>query len=99
MATVTIGGNTFEAGASILHPKNYHASNFTKMLGLGVEKGSERAMSLGIWDGGRFLFKTVDSASKSAVVQYLVSVVNSVRMLLRYGVSLLKMNTFVECGV
>ncbi|PWA44314.1 Prenylcysteine lyase [Artemisia annua] len=99
MATVTIGGDTFEAGASILHPKNYHALNFTKMLGLGVEKGSERAMSLGIWDGGKFLFKTVDSESKSAVVQYLVSVVNSVRMLLRYGVSLLKMNTFVEVTV
>ncbi|GKB83398.1 boron transporter 4-like protein [Tanacetum coccineum] len=52
MATVTIGGNTFEAGASILHPKNYNALNFTKMLGLRVMKDSEREMSLGIWDGG-----------------------------------------------
>ncbi|GJY76143.1 RNA-directed DNA polymerase, eukaryota, partial [Tanacetum coccineum] len=44
------------------------------------------------WGG---LFKTVNSSSKSAVV-YLVLVVNSVRMLVRYGVSLLKMNSFVE---
>ncbi|GJU57702.1 boron transporter 4-like protein [Tanacetum coccineum] len=45
---------------------------------------------------GRFLLKTIDSSSKSAVVRYLVSVVNSVRMLVLYGVSLLKMNSFVE---
>ncbi|XP_076902883.1 farnesylcysteine lyase-like [Bidens hawaiensis] len=101
MATVTIAGDTFEAGASILHPKNYHALNFTHMLNLKFNgpSASESSFSLGIWDGEKFLFKTIDSGSKSQVVQYFVSLVNSVRMLFRYGVSLLKMNNFVEVTV
>ncbi|XP_076937186.1 farnesylcysteine lyase-like [Bidens hawaiensis] len=101
MATVTIAGDTFEAGASILHPKNYHALNFTHMLNLKVNgpSASESSISLGIWDGENFLFKTIDSGSKSQVVQYFVSLMNSIRMLFRYGVSLLKMNNFVEVTV
>ncbi|KAI7753371.1 hypothetical protein M8C21_020023 [Ambrosia artemisiifolia] len=69
MATVTIAGETFEAGASILHPKNYHALNFTNMLGLKVKgpSASDSSMSLGIWDGEKFLFKTIDSDSKNQV--------------------------------
>ncbi|KAJ9558561.1 hypothetical protein OSB04_013175 [Centaurea solstitialis] len=101
MATVTIAGETFEAGASILHPKNYHALNFTHMLDLKVKGPSpdDNAFSLGIWDGKQFLFKTIDSKSKSQVVQYFVSLANSVRMFLRYGISLLKMTSFVEVTV
>lgn len=98
MATVTIGGETFEAGASILHPKNYHALNFTHLLNLKVKgpSASDSSFSLGIWDGQKFLFKTIDSKSKSSVVQYFVSLANSLRMFVRYGVSLLKMTNFVE---
>ncbi|KAL7615765.1 hypothetical protein Lser_V15G02978 [Lactuca serriola] len=101
MATVTIGGETFEAGASILHPKNYHALNFTHSLNLKVKgpSASDSSFSLGIWDGQKFLFKTIDSKSKSSVVQYFVSLANSLRMFVRYGVSLLKMTNFVEVTV
>nr|XP_043609427.1 farnesylcysteine lyase [Erigeron canadensis] len=99
MATVTISGETFEAGASILHPKNYHALNFTNILNLKALADNDEensAFSLGIWDGDKFLFKTIDSRSKNRVVQYFVSLANSIRMFFRYGVSLLKMTTFVE---
>ncbi|XP_071689482.1 farnesylcysteine lyase [Rutidosis leptorrhynchoides] len=101
MATVTIGGETFEAGASILHPKNYHALNFTNLLNLEVNGPSadDNSFSLGIWDGEKFLFKTIDSDSKNQLVQYLVSLANSIRMFLRYGISLLKMTNFVETTV
>ncbi|KVI00496.1 farnesylcysteine lyase [Cynara cardunculus var. scolymus] len=101
MATVTIAGETFEAGASILHPKNYHALNFTHMLNLKVKgpSPSENSFSLGIWDGQQFVFKTIDSKSKSQLVQYLVSLANSIRMFIRYGISLLKMTGFVEVTV
>ncbi|KAL8262600.1 hypothetical protein R6Q59_023949 [Mikania micrantha] len=101
MATVTIAGETFEAGASILHPKNYHALNFTHMLNLKVNgpSASESSISLGIWDGRKFLFKTIDSDSKNQLVQYLISLANSIRMLFRYGISLLKMNNFIEVTV
>lgn len=101
MATVTIGGETFEAGASILHPKNYHALNFTNLLKLKVNGPSadDNSFSLGIWDGEKFLFKTIDSDSKNQVVQYFVSLANSIRMFFRYGISLLKMTNFVEATV
>ncbi|KAM0061884.1 putative oxidoreductase [Helianthus debilis subsp. tardiflorus] len=98
MATITIAGETFEVGTSIPHPKNYHALNFTNMLNLKVKGpfASDSSMCFGIWDGQTFLFKTIDSDSKSQIVQYVVSFVNSIQMLFRYGISLLKMNNFVE---
>ncbi|CAN0897356.1 Farnesylcysteine lyase [Linum grandiflorum] len=99
MATVTIGGNTFEAGASILHPKNLHASNFTELLNLNRKLPSPGSMSLGIWDGGEFVFKTVTVASDVPIVQKIVSWANSLRIFLRYGFSLLKMESFVETTI
>ncbi|KAL3844803.1 hypothetical protein ACJIZ3_002206 [Penstemon smallii] len=98
MATVTISGETFEAGASILHPKNYHAVNYTEYLNLQAKKPShsDDSLSLGIWDGHKFVYKTMNSNSKLPIVQRLVSFANSVMMFLRYGVSLFRMSSFVE---
>lgn len=99
MATVSVAGNTFEAGASILHPKNYHALNFTKLLNLTVKEPSSTSSSLGIWDGRKFIFKTLDSKSKLPFVQHLVSLTNDLLMFLRYGLSLFRMTNFVEATV
>ncbi|CAK9183677.1 unnamed protein product, partial [Ilex paraguariensis] len=96
MATVSISGETFEAGASILHPKNYHALNYTKLLNLKVNEPSSSSFSLGIWDGHKFLFKTLYSNSKLPFIQQIVSAANSILMFVRYGFSLFKMNNFVE---
>ncbi|KAI3864522.1 hypothetical protein MKW92_040093 [Papaver armeniacum] len=89
-ATVTIGGDTFEAGGSIIHPKNYHALNFTHLLNLKIKKPSDG--SLGIWDGSQFLIKTLDNKNNSK----LVSLYNSFRLFFRYGLSLLKMDPFIK---
>lgn len=101
MATVSISGDTFEAGASILHPKNYHAVNFTNFLGLKKKPPpkSEDSMSFGIWDGNKFVFKTLQSNSKSPLVQKIVSFANSMYLFIRYGLSLFKMDSFVESTV
>lgn len=100
MATVNVSGQTFEAGASILHPKNFHALNYTKSLGLNIKKPSysetSGSFSLGIWDGKTFVFKTLSFSSKLPFVDKIVSLANSVLMFLRYGFSLLKMERFVE---
>ncbi|TQD75253.1 hypothetical protein C1H46_039216 [Malus baccata] len=40
MATVNISTHTFEAGASILHPRNLHSLNYTKLLNLTVKSPS-----------------------------------------------------------
>lgn len=98
MATVSVSGDTFEAGASILHPKNYHALDFTKLLNLKVKRppSSEDSLSLGIWNGKKFIFKTISVNSKAPLVQKIVSFANSLYLFLRYGFSLLKMGSFVE---
>ncbi|KAL9459637.1 hypothetical protein AB3S75_002942 [Citrus x aurantiifolia] len=101
MATVTISGQTFEAGASILHPKNYHTVNFTKLLNLKPKDppSSEDSTAFGIWDGSKFVFKTISVSSTAPFVQKIVSLANSVLMVLRYGLSLLRMESFTENAV
>ncbi|XVF16929.1 hypothetical protein REPUB_Repub10bG0073200 [Reevesia pubescens] len=103
MATVSVGGEIFEAGASILHPKNYHAFNYTKLLGLKIKpppsSEDDDSMSFGIWDGKKFVFKTLQVDSKFPFVHKIVSFVNSFYLFFRYGFSLLKMNNFVETTV
>ncbi|CAL5368882.1 unnamed protein product [Camellia sinensis] len=100
MATISLAGDTFEAGASILHPKNYHAVNYIKLLNLTVKQDDEDdSSSFGIWDGHKFVFKTLDCNSKFPFFQKIVSLLNSFRMFFRYGFSLFKMSNFVESAV
>lgn len=101
MAMVTIGGESFEAGASILHPKNLHALNFTHYLNLQVNEpsSSEDDSSFGIWDGSKFIFKTLDCNSRWPLFRKMVSLFNSFRLFMRYGVSLFKMEQFVQNAV
>ncbi|KAK6923712.1 Prenylcysteine lyase [Dillenia turbinata] len=100
MRTITIAGETFEAGASILHPKNYHFLNFKKLLDLKIKEPSssseDDSFSLGIWDGHKFLFKTLGFRSSLPFVQKIVNLANSVLIFARYGLSLFRMNSFVE---
>ncbi|XP_020234951.1 farnesylcysteine lyase [Cajanus cajan] len=105
IATVTVAGETFEAGASILHPKNLHAVDYTKILNLKVKEPGSDSLSLGIWNGNDFVFKTIklscnvpliDKLLKLPITNTLVSLVNSALMFVRYGFSLLKMQNFVE---
>ncbi|XP_061356209.1 farnesylcysteine lyase [Gastrolobium bilobum] len=108
IATVTIANETFEAGASILHPKNLHAVDYRKLLNLKVKQSPSDSLSLGIWDGNKFVFKTVkiscnipliDELLKLPFIENLVSLVNSGLMFVRYGFSLLKMQNFVQSAV
>ncbi|KAF7834126.1 Farnesylcysteine lyase [Senna tora] len=96
MATVNVAGETFEAGASILHPKNYHARNYTKLLDLEFRTSLSDSLSLGIWDGKKFVFKTLEIDSNIPFVDKVVSLANSVLLFFRYGLSLFRMGSFVE---
>lgn len=107
IATVNVAGETFEAGASILHPKNLHAVNYTKLLNLKAREPSS-GFSLAIWDGNKFVFKTIEISSnlplfdkllKLPFIENLVSLVNSGLMFVRYGFSLFKMQNFVQSAV
>ncbi|XP_013630549.1 PREDICTED: farnesylcysteine lyase [Brassica oleracea var. oleracea] len=96
MRTVTVSGDTFEAGGSILHPKNYHARDFVERFNLTVRSPTavEECSAVGIWDGKRFVFKTFGSSIP--FVDKIVSWLNDVYMFVRYGFSLLRMSNFIE---
>eukprot|EP00246_Nothoceros_aenigmaticus_P002285 TRINITY_DN13116_c0_g1_i1.p1 TRINITY_DN13116_c0_g1~~TRINITY_DN13116_c0_g1_i1.p1 ORF type:complete len:436 (+),score=83.11 TRINITY_DN13116_c0_g1_i1:51-1310(+) len=93
MATVELAGDTFEAGASILHPKNLHAVHFVELLGL-KRKSSPDSDSFGIWDGQQFLLKTLQ-AGDSLISRKVTEMINTLALLWRYGTSLLKMQNHV----
>ncbi|XP_015060137.1 farnesylcysteine lyase [Solanum pennellii] len=97
-ATVTPAGETFEAGASILHPKNYHTLNYTKFLYLSVRRppSAESDSGFGIWNGREFVFKTLSFNSDLPIIKRLVSFANSVLIFFRYGFSLFRLNKFVD---
>lgn len=98
MRTVTVGGDTFEAGGSILHPKNYHARDFVERFNLTVRLPTaiEESSAIGIWDGKRFIFKTFGSAIKFPFVDKIISWVNDLYIFVRYGFSLFRMSNFIE---
>lgn len=104
MARVEIGGETFEAGGSILHPKNYHVLNYTELIGLKIKwpnsskagDGDDDDGSFGIWDGKRFVFKTWSAKTKLPFVDKIVSFANALQLFFRYGFSLVRMNSFTE---
>ncbi|KAL5554894.1 hypothetical protein UlMin_037130 [Ulmus minor] len=102
MSTVNVSGDIFEAGASILHPKNLYALNYTKLLNLTVKQpssSSSSSPSLGIWDGHKFVFKTLACNSNLPFFQKILSLANSLLMFLRYGFSLLRMESFVQSAI
>ncbi|XP_010547674.1 PREDICTED: farnesylcysteine lyase-like [Tarenaya hassleriana] len=101
MATVTVTGDTFEAGASILHPKNYHARNFTEKFNLKIRSPSSSSddSSVGIWNGRGFIFKTLRASFKSPLLNWIVSLLNDLSIFARYGFSLFRMNDFTENAV
>ncbi|PRQ23427.1 putative oxidoreductase [Rosa chinensis] len=99
MATVNVSGEFFEAGASILHPKNFYAVNYTRLLNLTVNSPSDDSEGFGIWDGEKFIFKTLSVKSKLPFVNRIVSLANSLLLFVRYGYSLVRMDRFVETTV
>ncbi|KAK4786139.1 hypothetical protein SAY86_002828 [Trapa natans] len=107
MARVEIGGETFEAGGSILHPKNYHVLNYTELIGLKIKwpnsskagDGDDDEGSFGIWDGKRFVFKTWSVKTRLPFVDKIVSFANTLQLFFRYGWSLIRMNNFTESTV
>ncbi|CAN6250803.1 unnamed protein product, partial [Urochloa humidicola] len=97
LATVDIAGDRFEAGGSIIHPRNLHARRFAHLLGLAVKAGGDDEW-LGIWDGKSFVFQTLRPLppGSSWWRRKLHGLLNSLLLLRRYGLSLLKMDKFVQ---
>ncbi|KAK1280470.1 Farnesylcysteine lyase [Acorus gramineus] len=100
MSTVSIAGAVFEAGASIIHPKNLHAASFVETLNLTSRSmdSSSSSSYFGVWDGRRFVFRSLPTPSESdwsLYRRFLHPIVDDLRIFWRYGFSLLKMRRFV----
>ncbi|KAG9439695.1 hypothetical protein H6P81_019860 [Aristolochia fimbriata] len=95
MATVEVAGDKFEAGASVIHPKNMHAIRFAQLLNLKKKTRKDDASSIGIWNGQKFIFKTVSLPPNSRFGK-IISFLNSLLVLKRYRWSLFRMHRFVE---
>lgn len=98
MRTVIVGEDTFEAGGSIIHPKNLHALGFAKSLNLSVNSNSDDDSWFGIWDGSKFILKGLKPADGESSYLYrkLYGFLNDLRIFWRYGFSLFRMDRFVQ---
>ncbi|KAM1262996.1 hypothetical protein ACFX13_028724 [Malus domestica] len=81
MATVNISTHTFQAGASILHPRNLHSLNYTPSSSTSPSKAPPPLLR----------FK-----SRLPFADKIVLLSNSLVMLFRYGFSLVRMDKVVE---
>lgn len=95
MAVVELDGDTFEAGGSVIHPKNLHSVRFVELLGLNRTSDDDDDESFGIWDGTRFVFQTA-RAGDSLFSKSITQIINTLSLLWRYGISLWRMQTFVN---
>ncbi|KAK1283583.1 Farnesylcysteine lyase [Acorus calamus] len=100
MSTVSIAGAVFESGASIIHHMNLHASSFVETLNLTPQSKDSSSSSsyFGVWDGRRFVFRSLPPPSESdwsLYRRFLHPIVDDLRIFWRYGFSLLRMRVFV----
>lgn len=73
VTTIQVAGNEFEAGGSILHPRNQYMKNFTELLGLKRSDADPTNGGFGIFNGENF------------VIQIGSSIIDYLKLLWRYG--------------
>ncbi|XP_048399735.1 prenylcysteine oxidase-like isoform X1 [Stegostoma tigrinum] len=83
LATVTVNGQQYEIGGSVIHPLNLHMQDFVKHLGLKHRKGVPEKLAL--FNGEEFVFEETD--------WYLQDLF---KMWWRYGFGLLRLQMWVE---
>ncbi|KAJ7533419.1 hypothetical protein O6H91_13G048000 [Diphasiastrum complanatum] len=94
MAMVDLAGDKFEAGASILHPKNLYTVGFTDLLGLKRVTESDSS-AFGFWDGEKFVFRTLQPGC-SVFSKKITDLLNTLAVVWRYGLSLFQMRSHVQ---
>ncbi|XP_051870658.1 prenylcysteine oxidase-like [Pristis pectinata] len=83
LATVTVNGQQYEIGGSVIHPLNLHMQEFVKQLGLKHRKGVPEKAA--IFNGDHFVFEETD--------WYLQDLF---KLWWRYGFGLLRLQMWVE---
>ncbi|XP_046394831.1 prenylcysteine oxidase-like [Ischnura elegans] len=85
LATVDIGDRSYEAGGSVIHPDNKYMAHFCKKFGLPKRPAGDPSSKFALYDGKDIVFEESDW-----------EVVTWMKMLWRYGWSIIKLNNIVE---
>ncbi|XP_062582100.1 prenylcysteine oxidase 1-like [Saccostrea cucullata] len=83
LATLTLGDHQFEAGGTLIHPKNMYMVNFTKLLGL--EQIQVGGGTFGIFDG-----------SSMRVTSSKYSLVTMAKLFWRYGMDIYNIDSWIN---
>nr|CAD7567921.1 unnamed protein product [Timema californicum] len=83
LATIEVNNQKYEAGGSILHPRNKYMSDFVKLFGL--KKRINDNFRYGIYDGEEFVF----TESQWEIMNY-------IKLVWRYGLGPLKLQNYID---
>ncbi|KAM5227855.1 prenylcysteine oxidase 1 [Ctenodactylus gundi] len=84
LATLTVDGQDYEAGGSVIHPLNLHMKRFIKDLGLSAVPASSGGL-VGVYDGESLVFEESSWF-----------IINMLKLVWRYGFQSLRMHMWVE---
>jgi len=87
--TVEMGGRVYEAGGSVIHPRNMYAANLTQFLGLTRATKFPSSLTFGLYDGNEIVFQTHR-------YRFFSSWINKFRLFFRYGLDLLTLDPWVD---
>ncbi|XP_059261883.1 prenylcysteine oxidase 1 [Mustela nigripes] len=83
LATMTVRGQEYEAGGSVIHPLNLHMKRFVKDLGLSTIQSSGGLM--GVYNGETLVFEESSWF-----------IINMIKLIWHYGFQSLRMHMWVE---
>ncbi|XP_044628571.1 prenylcysteine oxidase 1 [Equus asinus] len=83
LATLTVRGQEYEAGGSVIHPLNLHMKRFVKDLGLSTVQSYGGLM--GVYNGERLVFEESSWF-----------IINMIKLIWQYGFQSLRMHMWVE---
>ncbi|XP_012861990.2 prenylcysteine oxidase 1 [Echinops telfairi] len=83
LATLTVEGQEYESGGSVIHPLNLHMKRFVKDLGLSVAKDDDSLM--GVYNGEKLVFE-----------ESRWFIINMIKLVWHYGLQFLRLHMWVE---
>lgn len=84
LRTVQIGDREYEAGGSVIHPKNFYMKNLTEFFHLNFKNEGPR-FTFGLYDGQNIVFQ-------SSRIPYWTEI----KMAIRYGLDLIRLNPWID---
>lgn len=85
LATIKFGDNEYEAGGSVIHPRNKYMYDFLKLLKLEIRPESAYDGLYGVWNGKEFVF--IESEYESITL---------FKLIYRYGWQPISLHNYIK---